>query len=268
MSSDVGQVATRRRMTVVIAAGVVAVVLVVAAALGWWFIRDSTSAAAQVIPSTPTGVRTVQRPVALVPDTSGIPGVLAWDQKNYMTLATQNGTPVHRSHVPGPVTYAMTPPAGGPHNGVWLNAGVYTKAVPSERAVHAIEHGAIWITYDPTLPKAQVRELVDFVGRQSLIPEPKGKGGIAVAGQANRYIVLSPWKDDALPAPIVMSSWGHQLRLTSATDPRMQRFIDTFRHRKPYSPETSEPVDGVPTGTGGVAAQYGAIQPNPPGVKK
>lgn len=267
MSSVAGRVANNRRLAVILAAAV-AVAVVVAAALGWRFTRDSAKDAAQVIPSTPTGVRTVQRPVALVPDTSGIPGVLAWDQRNYMTLATQNGKSIHVSHVPGPVTYTMIPPAGGPHNIVWMNAGVYTKSVPSERAVHAIEHGAIWITYKPTLSKGQVQKLLDFVGRQSFIPEPKGKGGVTVAGQANRYIIMSPWKDDALPALVVMSSWGHQLRLNDTTDPRMQRFIDTFRHRKPYSPETAEPVDGTPTGTGGVAAQYGATQPNPPGIKK
>ncbi|XAS76567.1 DUF3105 domain-containing protein [Dermatophilaceae bacterium Sec6.4] len=266
MSTITGGGAGHSRRAVIIAALVA--VLVVAGGLGWWFTRAGSVDSEQVIPSTPAGIRTVQLPVKLVRDTSGIPGVVAYDQSSYMTLATQNGTAIHVSHVPGPVTYTMTPPAGGPHNIVWMNAGVYTEPVPSERAVHVVEHGAVWITYDPTLPKAQVQKLVDFVGRQSLIPEPKGTGGVKVAGQANRFIILSPWRGNTLPAPVVMSSWGHQLRLKNATDPRMQRFIDTFRHRKPYSPETNEPVDGIPTGTGGVAARYGATQPNPPGTKK
>lgn len=267
MSASVLPSDNRRRLVIAVAV-IVAVVALVAGA-GWWLLRSGDdSGSGQVLPAPVSGPRTVQRPVALVPDTSGIPGVLAWDQRNYMTLATQNGRSIHLSHVPGPVTYAMTPPAGGPHNIVWMNAGVYTEPVPSERAVHVIEHGAIWITYRPTLPKQQVQQLRDFVGRQSLIPEPKGKGGVTVAGQANRYIVMSPWKDDALPTPVVMSSWGHQLRLQNATDPRMQRFVDTFRHRKPYSPETDEPVDGTPTGTGGVAAAYGAREPNSAGTKK
>ncbi|UIJ35186.1 DUF3105 domain-containing protein [Allobranchiibius sp. GilTou73] len=257
-----------RRTRIAVVAGVVVVVLAIAAALGWWLTRDDgPTTTRQVLPSTPTGVRTIQDPVRLVRDTSGIPGVLAWDQAQYMTLATQDGKAVHLSHVRGPVTYTMTPPAGGPHNIVWMNAGVYTKPVPSERAVHNMEHGAIWITYDPKLPKSTVAKLVAFVGRQSLIPEPKGQGGVKVSGQANRFMDLSPWASNSLPSPIVLSSWGHQLRVTSATDPRMQRFVDTFRHRKPYSPETNEPVDGIPTGTGGVAARYGGVQPNPSGTK-
>ena len=256
----------RTRRIAVLAAAIV-VVLAIAAVLGWWFTRGHDAANPQVLPSTPTGVRTVQDRVALVKDTSGIPGVLAYDQGEYMTLATQGGKAIHQSHVRGPVSYVMTPPAGGPHNIVWMNAGVYTRPVPSERAVHNMEHGAIWITYDPKLSSTSVAELVAFVGRQSLIPEPKGQGGVKVSGQANRFMDLSPWRDDSLPSPIVLSSWGHQLRVTSATDPRMQRFVDTFRHRKPYSPETNEPVDGIPTGTGGVAAQYGGTKPNPPGTK-
>ncbi len=267
MSSDAGVRNGERRPTVLIAA-VVVVVLAVALGLRWWSTRDDATESAQVLPTVPTGVRTVQRPVKLISDTSGIPGVLAWDQRNYMTLATQNGKAVHLSHVPGPVTYAMTPPAGGPHNIVWMNAGVYTKPVPTERAVHAVEHGAVWITYDPRLFQKQIEELQKFVGEQSLIAEPKGQGGINVAGQSNRFIIMSPWRDSSLPTPVVMSSWGHQLRLKTTTDPRMQRYVDTFRKHAPYSPETNEPVDGVPTGVGGVAAMYGGIRPNPAGTKR
>ncbi len=267
MSTDAGLENGERRPTALIAA-VVVVVLAVALGLGWWFTRDGATDSAQVLPTAVTGVRTVQRPVKSVPDTSGIPGVIAWDQRDYMTLATQNGKAVHASHVPGPVTYAMTPPAGGPHNIVWMNAGVYTKPVPSERAVHAVEHGAVWITYDPKLPRKQVEELQKFVGEQTLIPEPKDEGGIKVAGQSNRFIIMSPWRDSSLPTPVVMSSWGHQLQLKTTTDPRMQRYIDTFRKRAPYSPETNEPVDGVPTAVGGVAAKYGGTRPNPAGTKR
>ena len=87
---------------------------------------------------------------------------------------------------------------------------------------------------------------MSFVAKQSLIAE-SGQG--MPDGQANRYIVMSPWSSSGLPAPIVISSWGYQLRLTDPADPRLQQFVDTFRASKTYSPEAGSPVDGVPTGT-------------------
>jgi Protein of unknown function (DUF3105) len=127
--------------------------------------------------------------------------------------------------------------------------------------VHNLEHGAVWITYRPSLPASEVKTLTDFVGRQSLIDEPT-----AAAGQANRFIDLSPWADDKLPSPIVISSWGYQLQVTSPTDPRLQKFVDTFRHSKTYTPEYGAAVDGVPIQTGGRAAEFGGVKPNPAGA--
>jgi Protein of unknown function (DUF3105) len=53
--------------------------------------------------------------------------------------------------VTGPVTYAQNPPVGGPHDLVWLNCGIYTAPVRNENAVHSLEHGAVWVTYQPSL---------------------------------------------------------------------------------------------------------------------
>jgi hypothetical protein len=161
------------------------------------------------------------------------------------------------------VVYAVIPPVGGPHAPIWMNAGVYTVPVPSERAVHDLEHGAVWITYDPTLSAADVATLTAFVARQSLIPE-SGTG--QPAGQSNRYVVMSPWASSTLPSPIVISAWGYQLRVTSPTDARLQQFVDTFRASATYSPEQGSPVDGVPIGTGGRAASNGGTVANPPGT--
>jgi hypothetical protein len=68
----------------------------------------------------------------------------------------QTFSDLSRSHVTGQVNYPQTPPVGGDHNPVWLNCGVYTSPVASENAVHSMEHGAVWITYQPTLPAAEV----------------------------------------------------------------------------------------------------------------
>ncbi|HSN06337.1 MAG TPA: DUF3105 domain-containing protein [Candidatus Angelobacter sp.] len=222
------------------------------------------SSADQIVPAAPSGaaVTTQSRPARVTPP-AGIPGLLAWDTSGYPAPGAPGPGTLAHDHVDGPVVYAVTPPVGGPHAPIWMNAGVYTVPVPSERAVHDLEHGAVWITYDPSLPAGQVAVLTAFVARQSLLPE---SGGGLPPGQSNRYVVMSPWATSTLPSPIVISAWGYQLRVTSPTDPRLQRFVDTFRASATYSPEQGSPVDGVPTGTGGVAAGYGGSVPNPAGT--
>lgn len=130
-----------------------------------------------------------------------------------------------RNHVQGTVKYAQTPPVGGDHNPTWLNCGIYDKPVPNENAVHDLEHGAVWITYQPNLPAAQLATLKSQV---------KGK----------TYLDLSPYP--GLPAPVVASAWGKQLQLQSAGDPRLAKFISAYR-QGPQTPEPGAPCTG---GTG------------------
>lgn len=112
-------------------------------------------------------------------------------------------------HVTGTVNYDRTPPAGGPHNDVWLNCGVYSRPVRNENAVHSLEHGAVWITYRPGASAGEVRVLRRFVESH-------------YAG-AERYLILSPYP--GLPAPVVASAWGAQLRLRGPRDARLGEFV-------------------------------------------
>lgn len=216
----------------------------------------------QIMPATVTGSTTVQTTPKQVANTTGVKGVLAWDTSGYPASGTATSGTVDHTHVTGPVKYAVTPPIGGQHNAIWMNAGVYTKPLPNERAVHNLEHGAVWITYRPNLPAAQVKKLLAFVGKQSLIAE---SGEDMPSGQSNRYVDMSPWSSNDLPSPIVISAWGYQLRVSSPTDPRLQQFVNTFRHNEKYTPEYGAAVDGVPVQTGGRAAAYGSTKANPSG---
>jgi hypothetical protein len=252
--------AERRRMILGSAAlVVVVVVLVVGIVVGVTKNSNKKAAVAgrQIIPAAVTGATTVQPKPAIVPNTTGIAGVVAYDTKGYPAPGTADSGTLGHDHVPGPVKYAVLPPVGGPHNGVWMNAGVYDQPVPTERAVHDLEHGAVWITYRPNLPAAQVKALQDLVGKQSMIDE---------SGNSNRYMDLSPWADNSLPSPIVISSWGYQLKVDSPTDPRIQQFIDKLRHNKTYTPEYGAAVDGIPVQTGGQPLMYGSKFANPPGT--
>ncbi len=202
----------------------------------------ATSASRQVLPSSVAtlGPATTERTAVVVPDSSGIPGVVAYAVK---TGRSGPAGALQNDHVPGSVTYSVTPPVGGQHNAAWLNCGVYTAPVPAERAVHDLEHGAVWITYRPSLAAGQVAALRALALRQPQVPDGNGDRW--------RYTDLTPWTSDALPAPVVLSAWGHQLRADSATDPRLQRFIDAFRAHKGVTPELGSPCGGVPDEIGG-----------------
>ena len=115
----------------------------------------------------------------------------------------------NHQHVTGTVRYDRTPPAGGAHSATWLNCGVYDQRVPNANAVHSLEHGSIWITYRPTLSLNAINQLQQFV-------ESHYDG-------TQRYLVLSPYP--GLPAPVVASAWGAQLRLTGPGDPGLAAFV-------------------------------------------
>lgn len=226
--------AERRRNLIIIgaivaAAGVIAVLVIIA--------LPSGGGGKEVIPPPVVGGTPDVLPAALVvPNTSGIRGVVAYDTTGW-PAASHNGpaaSALRHTHVPGPVTYSVTPPVGGDHNPTWMNCGIYDKPVPNENAVHDLEHGAVWITYQPSLPKAGVAALRAFVERQSVL-SPGGQAG-------SRYLDLTPYP--GLPAPVVVSSWGFQLRLSSATDPRLQEFVSKFRVSRTYTPEYGGPCTG------------------------
>ncbi|MDX1615115.1 MAG: DUF3105 domain-containing protein [Candidatus Promineifilaceae bacterium] len=118
------------------------------------------------------------------------------------------------------------PPVGGIHSPTWQNCGIYDEPVDSANAVHSMEHGAVWIAYNPdALTDADIESLRDHVRDQS-------------------YLLLSPYPE--LKSPVVMSAWGVQLEVDSADDDRIGDFIDRYR-LGPQTPEFGAACDG---GTG------------------
>ena len=210
---------------------------------------NKSSANKEVLPpSVGGGTPRIEAPALVVKDTSGIQGVVAYNTAGWPT-SSKNG-PTNKAlaheHVDGPIRYSVTPPVGGDHNGTWMNCGVYTQPVPSERAVHNLEHGAIWITYQSSLPQAQIDQLKSFVEKQSKVVL---RSGNQTQKTHERFMDLTPFP--GLSSPIVMSSWGYQLKLTSPTDPRMQKFVDTFRVNPKYTPEYGAACNGSPATEGG-----------------
>lgn len=163
----------------------------------------------------------------------GIVGVTVWrDVSNRPSLsAVRSYSYSGAKHTTQKVAYRENPPVGGEHNPVWLNCGVYDKPVPKENAVHSLEHGAVWITYRPDLPKADVDKLK--------------------AATPSTYAILSPM--EGLPAPVVVSGWDKQLQLTGADDPRLALFVKTYR-QSPGVPEPGALCTGGTDGTTNTAS--------------
>jgi hypothetical protein len=123
-----------------------------------------------------------------------------------------------QNHVTDPVEYDESPPVGGPHDPTWADCTgtVYDVDIRHENAVHAMEHGAVWITYNPDeVTGADVdtlAKLADTSGR-----------------------MLSPYA--GLDSPVSIQSWNHQLKVDSVDDKRLAQFADFFTRNGEFYPE-------------------------------
>jgi hypothetical protein len=124
-----------------------------------------------------------------------------------------------QEHVMTDVDYTESPPVGGSHDGIWADCdgAIYDQQVRSENAVHSMEHGAVWLTYNPDqISEDGLSVLTGYVQGQS-------------------YIFMSPYS--GLGAPVSLQSWNHQLFLDSVDDPRINEFIQTLRQNPEEYPE-------------------------------
>ena len=128
-----------------------------------------------------------------------------------------------RNHLSTVIQYDTSPPVGGNHSPIWADCAgtVYPNAIANENAVHMLEHGAIWITYKPGLAASDITALskyVNGVDRMAMSPYP------------------------GLDSPISLQAWGYQLKVDSATDPRIQKFITDLRLNSKTTPENTPGV--------------------------
>lgn len=139
------------------------------------------------------------------PSDSGIEGVQTFGE-------------LTREHTTDDVDYPQSPPVGGDHDPQWVDCTgtVYDEPLRNENAVHALEHGAVWVTYNDAASQADIDALASKVEGQP-------------------YSFMSPYPDQE--SPIVLTAWGVQLALDSADDPRVNEFLTTYRS----GPQTPEP---------------------------
>ena len=146
------------------------------------------------------------------PADEGVEGVLAYRVDS-------------NDHTEDALEYELSPPVGGDHFPVPATCGFYEAdtAPPDELVVHDLEHGAVWIAYDPGLDEAQLATLRDLVAQQA-------------------KVTATPV--DGLSSPVVLSAWARQLPLDSVDDPRVTQFIETYRNSA-NAPEPAAACQGA-----------------------
>jgi hypothetical protein len=157
---------------------------------------------------------------------SGVRDLLAEDDASFDGIELVENPA--RDHVSGQVDYPdypSVPPAGGEHNAVPQQCAVYDEEISPEHAVHALEHGAVWITYAPDLDESQVEDLSSLV-------------------DGDPYRLMSPLPGQE--SPIVLSAWGRQLQISDAGDRRVNRFLDVYTNGR-QTPERGAACVGVST---------------------
>jgi hypothetical protein len=130
-----------------------------------------------------------------------------------------NPDALSREHQPDgtSISYAMRPPAGGPHYNRWQNCNgdVYPEPIEDGNAVHSLEHGAVWITY-----------------RVGLTPDELARLTERVRGQT--YIMMSPYH--FLGSKVALQAWGYQLIVEDVDDERIDGFIRQYRETATVEP--------------------------------
>ncbi|MDQ7026988.1 MAG: DUF3105 domain-containing protein [Anaerolineae bacterium] len=160
-----------------------------------------------------------------------IMGLNAWSKRPIDIRDIESIDPRSRQHLET-VAYDTedgVPPSADSHSPTWQNCGIYASPVRAENALHALEHGAVWITYQPNLPLEQVAELQ------------------AIARSSTQFL-LSPYPN--LESPIILTSWAFRLRVDNADDKRIGQFI------RNYENDESAPEPGARC-SGGVGQPIG-----------
>ena len=125
-------------------------------------------------------------------------------------IGRQGEPPAGGPHFDGP---KCVPPNGGSQCGPWP-AGVFGQPVPDGNAVHSLEHGIVWITYNPDLLSGEAIDILEDI-----------------ADDFRRDVILSPRPQNSMAVAAV--SWGRVLRLAAPDEQLLKDFIRANRDRSP-----------------------------------
>ena len=112
------------------------------------------------------------------------------------------------------------PPTSGKHSEP-IKWGVYSQELPDINVIHNMEHGGIYISYKPDLPKEQIEKI------NALFGAPFSKAGFRPS-----KALVAPRAANV--SPIIMSSWNRELKFSKFDE---QTMYDYYFRNIGKSPE-------------------------------
>lgn len=152
---------------------------------------------------------------------------------------------VTSEHVNGSVDYSQytSPPTYGNHHhsdefDIDSNpgatprvTGIYDQEQPDEDLIHNLEHGHVWISYNPDLISD-----ADLADLKQLLRDGSGDANGFGAG-----VILTPRSGNS--TAIALASWGRLTELHHYNEPTVRSFIETNRGHAPEGFIATAPVD-------------------------
>ena len=125
--------------------------------------------------------------------------------------------------------YVVFPPYGEEHSPIPQPCGIYSGTPTFEMVVHAMEHGAVVLWYQPdALVEAEFQQLTEISADHL---------------EGNDYVIQAPY--DGLSSPLMLVAWGARLPLQVVESDLIESFFDTFHDDAPE-----------PLGAGGCASAH------------
>lgn len=122
-----------------------------------------------------------------------------------------------RQHIADPLLLQIPkgePPTRGPHFAVPHATGIFQQPIPDGNAIHSLEHGIVWISYNPNKVDKDTIKKIEDLGRQYAVD-----------------VIVSPRPENDKAIDIV--SWGQIMTLDKFEKDTLEQFITTNRNRSP-----------------------------------
>jgi len=135
----------------------------------------------------------------------------------------------------GKFEYNSNPPTSGPHDAVWIKAGVYDQPQGDGHLVHSLEHGYVVISYRCEAQSAKRKAQNTGTGSAEM-----DKDCLDFVNKLKERVEKDSWKLILIPRPnldtnFALTAWRRidKFKTEEASIERVNNFIDSLRNHGP-----------------------------------